>query len=215
MEPPPAGDEFAEFISRVRAGDERAAEELVRRCEPEIRLEVRAWLRFRDLRLRRVFDSTDICQSVLARFFVGAAVGDYDLDEPSQLIRLLVGMARNRLSEAVKHHHRHRRDLRRVGADEADGEIASRKEETPSKQISHRELLQLFRQRLSEEERGLADLRAQGLDWEAVAGALGGTAEARPKQLTRSADRTSAPILSDELPDFLIVLSEAKYCSQQ
>ncbi len=189
MEPSQAGDEFAEFISRVRAGDERAAEELVRRYETEIRMEVRAWLRFRDPRLRRVFDSTDICQSVLARFFVGAAVGDYDLDEPTQLIRLLVGMARNRLSEEVKHHHRQRRDVRRVGANQPDGEIANRTEETPSEQISHIELLQLFRQRLSEEELRVADLRSQGLDWEAVARAVGGTGEARRKQLTRAVAR--------------------------
>ena len=189
MEPSQAGDEFTEFISRVRAGDERAAEELVRRYEPEIRMDVRAWLRFRDPRLRRVFDSTDICQSVLARFFVGAAVGDFDLDEPSQLIRLLVGMARNRLSEEVKHHHRQRRDVRRVGASQPDGDIADRTEETPSEQISHIELLQLFRQRLSEEERMVADLRSQGLDWEAVARAIGGTGEARRKQLTRAVAR--------------------------
>ena len=72
-------------------------------------------LRLRDPRMRRVFDSMDICQSVMASFFLRAAVGDFDLDEPSQLIRLLVGMARNRLAEHVRFHQRHRRDVRRVG----------------------------------------------------------------------------------------------------
>ncbi len=94
--------EYSTFIRRVREGDDRAAEELVRLYEPEIRLEVRGWLRLRDPRLRRVFDSTDICQSVLAQFFVRAAIGEFDLDEPTQLIRLLVGMARNKLSEEVR-----------------------------------------------------------------------------------------------------------------
>ncbi len=85
--------EYVDFVFRVRQGDEQAAEELVRRYEPEIRLEVRGWLRLRNPGLRRVFDSMDICQSVLASFFARAAVGDFDLDEPPQLIRLLVGMA--------------------------------------------------------------------------------------------------------------------------
>src|SRR4051794_2951522 len=85
-------EEYLRFIRRVRDGDGRAAEELVRRYEPEIRLEVRTWLRLRDPRLRRVFDSMDICQSVMASFFVRAAIGEYELDEPRQLIRLLVGM---------------------------------------------------------------------------------------------------------------------------
>ena len=84
---------FAEFVQRIRAGDERAAADLVQRYESAIRMEVR--LRLSDRRLRRAFDSTDICQSVLASFFVRAASGQYDLQKPEQLIRLLIGMARN------------------------------------------------------------------------------------------------------------------------
>src|SRR5215813_13431984 len=91
--------DYTTFVRRVRAGDQDAAAELVRRYEPEIRLMVRTWLRLRDPRLRRVFDSMDVCQSVLASFFVRAAVGEYDLDQPQQLVRLLVGMARNKLRE--------------------------------------------------------------------------------------------------------------------
>jgi len=64
---------FAEFIRRVRAGDERAAAELVERYEPAIRRAVR--VRLRDPRLRRLIESVDICQSVLATFFVRAALG--------------------------------------------------------------------------------------------------------------------------------------------
>ena len=59
---------ITECIRRVRAGDEQAAAELVRRYEPLIRREVRFQLE--DRRLCRVFDSMDICQSVLASFFV-------------------------------------------------------------------------------------------------------------------------------------------------
>jgi RNA polymerase sigma-70 factor (ECF subfamily) len=170
MTEPSASDDYSEFIRRIRQGDEQAAQELVRRYEPEIRLEVRGWLRLRNPGLRRVFDSMDICQSVLASFFARAAVGDFDLDEPPQLIRLLVGMARKKVAEQARHHQRQRRDVRRVGGLDPDtGAAAS--DETPSRVASGRELLQKFRERLSDEERQIADLRARGSDWATVAAA--------------------------------------------
>ncbi|HLN31948.1 MAG TPA: ECF-type sigma factor [Gemmataceae bacterium] len=188
MAEPAERDEYADFIRRVRAGDERAAEELVRRYETEIRLEIRVWLRVRDPRLRRVFDSMDICQSVLASFFVRAAVGDFDLDEPGQLIRLLVGMARNKLSEHVKFHQRQCRDVRRTSAEPEAG-FGATAEDTPSQVVASRELLEKFRARLSAEERRITEMRASGLDWSAVATELGGTAESRRKQLARAVER--------------------------
>ncbi len=192
METPDAVEYF-DFIRRLRAGDEQAAEELVRRFEAEIRLEIRVWLRLRDTRLRRVFDSMDICQSVLASFFVRAAVGDFDLDEPRQLIGLLVGMARNKLSEHVKHHQRERRDVRRTAGTPEAANVAARLE-TPSEVVSHRELLEMFRARLNEDERRLAELRRAGLDWGAVAAQVGGTPEGCRKQLARAVERVGSEL---------------------
>src|SRR3954454_383646 len=102
---------FAEVVARVRAGAARAAEELVRRYEPLIRREVR--LRLEDRRLARLFDSMDVCQAVLASFFVRAAGGGYELDAPEQLVGLLVKMARNKLAAAARKAPRQRRDHRR------------------------------------------------------------------------------------------------------
>ena len=87
---------FPDFIRRIRAGDDQAARELVERYEPVIRCEVR--LRLRDPRLYSRFDWTDICQSVMASFFVRAAAGQYDLEQPDQLLRLLVVMTRHKLA---------------------------------------------------------------------------------------------------------------------
>jgi RNA polymerase sigma factor (sigma-70 family) len=184
-------DAYADFIRRIRAGDARAAEDLVRRYEPEIRLEVRTCLRLRDARMRRVLDSMDVCQSVMASFFVRASVGEFDLDEPSQLIRLLVGMARNKLADQVKHHQRRRRDIRRVGVIDPLETHARATDETPSQLVAAKDLLQKFRDRLSEDERRVADLRSQGFDWAAVAREIGGTPEARRKQLTRAVQRVN------------------------
>ena len=77
-----------------RVGHRSTAAELVQRYEPAVRRSVRLRL---DPRLRRVCDSMDICQAVLGSFFVRAASGQYELDTPEQLLRLLTAMARNKL----------------------------------------------------------------------------------------------------------------------
>jgi RNA polymerase sigma-70 factor (ECF subfamily) len=191
-------EDYSAFIRRIRAGDEQAAAEFVRRYEPEIRLEVRTWLRLRDPRLRRLFDSIDICQSVLASFFLRVAAGDFDLDRPDQLAALLMGIARNKLSEYVRHHQRLRRDVRRVetaGPEALEVPVV----ETPSQQVAGKELLAAFRSRLTEEERKLAELRASGHDWTAVAAELGSTPEACRKQLSRAVDRVERELgISEE-----------------
>src|ERR1700676_1985721 len=87
--------DFLDLIRRVRANDHTAAAELVKRYAPAVRRVIR--LRLRHSRMRRVLDSTDICQGVLASFFIRAASGQYDLERPVQLLRLLVVMARNKL----------------------------------------------------------------------------------------------------------------------
>jgi RNA polymerase sigma-70 factor (ECF subfamily) len=98
---------FAEFMARIRSGDARAAQELVRHYESAIRLAVRT--RLTDSALKRQIDSVDICQSVLASFFVRAGAGQYDLTNPAQLIALLVRMARNKLVGQTCFHQRQRR----------------------------------------------------------------------------------------------------------
>jgi RNA polymerase sigma factor (sigma-70 family) len=183
-EPTPFGD----FICRIRAGDEQAAFELVRQYEPLIRREVR--LRLEDRRLRRLFDSMDVCQSVLNSFFLRVSAGQYDLDRPEQLLNLLVAMARNKLASAARTQHRQRRDQRRmVGG--AQGELARVADPRPGPEetVAGRELLRRFRDGLSDEEKQLVELRGQGLAWAEIASQLGGTPQARRMQFSRAVDR--------------------------
>src|SRR5262245_20666611 len=190
---------FADFLRRIRRGDDQAAEELVRRYEPLIRREVR--LRIEDERLNRAFDSMDVCQSVLASFFVRAATGEYDLEEPQHLVRLLVTMARNKLASKARMEHRQRRDNRRVAAADPDAldELADQ-QPSPSEILSHRELLERMRASLTDEEREIANLRGQGLAWEQVAERLGGSGQARRMQLTRGIERVGRELgLEDEI----------------
>jgi RNA polymerase sigma-70 factor (ECF subfamily) len=180
---------FPDFLRRIRAGDARAAEELVRRYEPAVRVAVRT--RLTDPSLRRQFDSIDICQSVLASFFVRVGAGQFDLEEPSQLISLLVRMARNKLAMQARHHHRHRRDSRRAAGLDGDAALVAAPEPGPDRLAAGRELLEAVRARLTGPERELADLRGQGQSWEEIASALGGTPDARRMQLKRAIDRVA------------------------
>jgi RNA polymerase sigma factor (sigma-70 family) len=188
---------FVDFVRRIRAGDQHAAAELVRAYEPAIRLEVRR--RLNDPSLFPVFDSVDICQSVLASFFVRAAVGEYDLDRPEQLLGLLMAMARNKLAHHVRHQHRQRRDSRRSAGNAEELLAECHTGLPPDRLVSGQELLAKVRQGLSAEERELADLRVEGLTWPEVAARLGGEPQARRRQLRRALDRVAQQLGLDEV----------------
>src|ERR1700677_765342 len=126
MSPDPS---FDELIRQVGSGDAEAAARLVRDFEPVVRRVVRA--RLRDGRARPEFDSMDICQSVLAIFFVRAAAGQYDLKEPDDLSKLLMTMTRNKLAEKMRRQHRLRRDSRRTEGGVEELALAGR-DPTPS-----------------------------------------------------------------------------------
>src|SRR3954467_4198341 len=140
-------ESFTDLIARVRGGDERAASDLVPRYEPEIRREVRFLLR--DPFLRRSFNSMDVCQSVLSSFFLRAALGEYDLDRPEDLIRLLISMTRNKVVDATPRKTAQRRDHRRATSLEAV-DLAS-DTPSPSEEVAGRDLLGEFRARLNDD----------------------------------------------------------------
>src|SRR5262245_58769822 len=132
-----AEESFADLIARVRAGDDQAATILVRRYEPEVRREVRFLLR--DPFLRRSFDSMDICQSVMGSFFLRAALGEYDISQPQDLVRLLISMTRNKVVDATRRQRAQRRDHRRSTSLEAVDVAAQ--VPSPSQVVEGRELL--------------------------------------------------------------------------
>src|SRR2546423_1277058 len=82
----------------------------------------------------------DLCQSVLGSFFLRAALGQYDLQTPAQLLKLLGTMARNKV---VNHVHQQRaecRDNRRLaGINLADLDAVA-PDPSPSQPLAIREL---------------------------------------------------------------------------
>lgn len=177
---------FGDWMARVRAGDEGAAADLVRQYESVVRVAVR--LRLTDPRLRRHFDSMDVCQSVLASFFVRAAAGQYDLGSPQQLVGLLVKMARNKLLMQARRHQTRGRDVGRVAGGE-DAPLVPDPDPGPVRQASGRELLSALLNRLDGPERELAQRRALGQEWADIARDLGGTPSGHRSRLARAIGR--------------------------
>ena len=154
----PEDQSFHALLRRVRAGDEDAATEVVAEYEPALRRLIR--MRLTDPRLTRLLDSMDVCQSVMANFFVRMAAGQFELNTPDQLLKLLSTMARNRLLDHVAQQTAERRDQRRrTEGDEALEGIAS-PQPSPSQVVAARDLLDWVRASMSEDERFLADQRA-------------------------------------------------------
>ncbi len=180
---------FRDFIARIRAGDQAAASELIARYEPTLRRVAR--LRLYDPRLRRAFDSTDVSQSVFASFFARAARGQYRLDSPEQLLKLLWMMCRKKVVDrarveraACRDYRRTRRAGPRLAGLVADGA-------SPSRELSDRELVEEVRKRLPDEDRALAEDRAQGREWDEIAAARGASPEALRKKLARAVGRVA------------------------
>jgi RNA polymerase sigma-70 factor (ECF subfamily) len=190
---------FDELIRKVRAGDSQAAAELVRLYEPAIRRAAR--IRLVDSRLRRLFDSMDISQSVFASFFVRAALGQYELDKPDHLLRLLVTMSRKKLAAHARAQTSARRDYRRLRDERRSLDGIAAPDTPPDQKVAADELLHMFRERLSDDERQVADLRVLGKSWEQIAASMGGSAEGLRKKLSRAVGRIAHDLGLDELSD--------------
>ncbi|HJZ92107.1 MAG TPA: sigma-70 family RNA polymerase sigma factor [Gemmataceae bacterium] len=179
---------FSELVRRVRAGDPDAATELVRRYEPAIRRAVR--VRLHGGRMTALFDSMDVCQSVLGSFFLRAAAGQYALNSPTDLLKLLTAMARNKLAFQIRRQRAQKRDVGRDVPAERAAEVATG-DPTPSRRAADLDLLAELGRRLTPEERRLVELRNQGHDWNDIAGQLAGSAEALRKKHARALDRVA------------------------
>lgn len=194
-----ASASFTDLLGRVRAGDQDAATELVRRYEPAIRRAVR--FRLADSQLNRLFDSMDICQSVMASFFLRTAAGQYDIEQPEQLVKLLGAMARNKLALQARAQGRQRRNFRRVEHGAPNEEQMVDGTHSPSQQVACQELLLKAQLLLSPEERELVELRKDRLDWAAIAERQGGTPEALRKKLARAVERVAHQLDLDDYCD--------------
>jgi DNA-directed RNA polymerase specialized sigma24 family protein len=91
---------FQELIARVRARDNDACVELERRYGETLRRMAR--VRLLSFDLQRLVNPSDVVQSVMAAFFHEAAGGNYSLDTPDNVLKLLKTMVRRKVNDHVK-----------------------------------------------------------------------------------------------------------------
>src|SRR5207247_1578776 len=114
--------------------------------------------RLTDPSVYRLLDDDDVCQSVLASFFVRASLGQYDLNDAVQLRNLLIGMARNKLAHAARRQHTQKRGGGRTVPEAVEDLSVAGQTASVGRVMASRELLEQVRRRLNDEERRVADL---------------------------------------------------------
>ncbi|MCE9530506.1 MAG: RNA polymerase subunit sigma-24 [Planctomycetes bacterium] len=181
---------FQATVDAARNGDEEAAARLVREYQPELQRYIR--FRLTNPGLRRFLDSLDVCQSVLAAFFVHLKGGRLEMIQPRQLFRFLAVMAENKVRDKARRHRTARR-----GAGILDGSPSietvdlSSADPGPAELASDRDLVAALRDRLPAEDRDSVERWLAGDGWNEIAAAAGNTPEAVRKQVTRSIDRAA------------------------
>jgi RNA polymerase sigma-70 factor (ECF subfamily) len=183
---------FATFLTAVRSGDQAAAAELVRLYEPYLRQVIR--LRLTNERLRRVYDSADLCQSVLWNFFKHATVGDFDLSSPERLRALLARMAENKFLDKARHEQHH-------GGGLPSGWDAPADNPTPSQLLLRADLAAALRARLTEREGWLFDQRAAGRTWRDIAAETGEAPDALRIHMARAIARVQNEVRREDSPN--------------
>jgi RNA polymerase sigma factor (sigma-70 family) len=177
-----------ELLPRIQAGDQEAATEFFQTYEPHVRRVVRARLRASTGTVRRITDSSDLCQIVLASFLVGSAVGRYELADSDAAKKLLARIAANKVID-LRRKPEFRNPAVSIASPAVDGIGPVAREPSPASQLVLSELIGMANELLSETERPIAELRKEGLSWDEVGRKLGKSGEAVRKTLDRAAKR--------------------------
>ena len=171
-----------ELLDRVAQGDQQASAMLVQFYEPAIRRVIR--LRLANLPLKSIVDSEDVCQSVMASFLLNVQDGRYQLENEKQLMGLLLAMARSKVAAQLRFHQATKRDRRRLQSSE-DIDMNLERDaacQTPSQQVEAKELIEYLLQNMNEDEIRIAQMRADGRNWRAIAESLQTQADSIPAQ---------------------------------
>jgi RNA polymerase sigma factor (sigma-70 family) len=172
-----ASPELQNFFGVLRDGDPEAVERLLRQFEPLLRGIIR--LRRIDGRLRRVADTTDIYHSLLKDFLHQEARAYSPARTAGGLTAYLAAAVRNKILR------RARKESRNAGG-LPDGWDPVGHEPPADRRVEGRDFLQAVRDRLSEGNRRLFDLKAQGLSWPEIAEQVGCRPDAARMRLNRA-----------------------------
>lgn len=167
-------EESVLLLSRFRAGDETAADEIFHRYVK--RLVGVAQARISE-KLGNRLDAEDVVQSVYRSFFVRAAQGQYVTERSGDLWRLLASITINKVRLQARHHRRGKRSIDRESAARTDGEgdalaqMAAGPGETDA--IAFMDELESVMAELPDRRRTVLELRLQGRSVPEIADAVG------------------------------------------
>ena len=148
-----------ELIEKLNAGDVSAAEQAFVAYEPYLRMAIRRQL---SGPLRAKLDSMDIVQSVWADILRGFRQSGWRFTDPSHLRAFLMKVARNRLIDRRRQHHRaieHERPLDQSSADD----LPETNQPRPSEIAQEHELWRRMLEECSPSHRDILFLKRQGL----------------------------------------------------
>ena len=193
--------QFEQLMERVIGGDQDAATELFELYREPILRAARA--RMRNSRLRREIDSNDILNTVMKSFFarVKDVEGDWKLDTPENLLKLLRTMAKNKVIKRTRSQDAKKRGgkMTEISPEFIDGIV--RENLTPDEIVAIKELAQLVWDRMSPELRNLYQLRIEDkLPWDKIGRRIGCSAEACRKQTTRGFEEIAKQFKDNDIP---------------
>ena len=161
--------EFADFLVAVQQGNRTAITELLPRYEHYLRRIIH--IRLTDPCLRRLFETMDIYQSVVADFLEWVDGGQGVFASAEKVRNCLVTMVLNKIKAKAR------------AAKNRPVSLPTRQEllaqgPSPDQQVAWKQDVAAIRAKLTEEEKRLLDARAEGRSFKEIACHTGGNADA-------------------------------------
>jgi RNA polymerase sigma-70 factor (ECF subfamily) len=168
-------DSFADFLHRLKARDDAAANELFGRFTHQL---VALALRHIEAGLRHKTDPEDVVQSAFKSFFFRYGTGNVDLVNWNSLWGLLTLITVRKCAERAAYHRAECRDARReVSPPRGDAAMPAPepfgREPTPLEAAVLSETVEQLRAGLDDEERPILDLSLQGFTTREISERLG------------------------------------------
>ncbi len=164
-----ATDPLAQLLKDLREGGVSAARSALERYEPYLRMAVRRRL---SGPLRAKLDSMDVVQSIWADLLCGVEANDPSFRDPAQFRAFLVRVARNRL---IDHHRKHHRALEKERPldPSASGNLPRAKGPSPSEVAQAGELWEDLLRRCPPTHQTILRLKREGRSLAEIASAVG------------------------------------------
>ena len=159
------------LLERFRAGEERAATELFERFAKRLGSLVQSRL---SSKLARRLDAEDVVLSAYRSFFVRARDGQFAVDEPGDLWRLLAQITLNKLYRSAARHNAGRRSLDREQDEVIDwANRAADAATSPELEVIVADQLEHLMSQLPEATCRVLELRLHGHDADEIASLVG------------------------------------------